>query len=113
RRCHALVRSFFKTPAWTKFAFMIKRVYGAVKNFLNTANFQKYFANVFWLISEKVFSLGISLVAGIYVVRYLQPEGFGMLNYAISFVRILAPFSHLGHDNIVRRALAQSPQRKK
>jgi len=91
---------------------MIKRVYGAVKNFLNTPNFQKYFANVFWLISEKVFSLGISLVAGIYVARYLQPEGFGMLNYAISFVGIFASFSHLGIDNILIRELAKSPERK-
>ena len=91
---------------------MIKRVYGAVKNFLNTPHFKKYFSNVFWLISEKVFSLGISLVAGIYVARYLQPEGYGMLNYALSFVGIFASFSHLGIDKILVRELARSPERK-
>ena len=92
---------------------MIKNAYRAVKNFFNRIpNFKKYFANVFWLISEKVFSLGISLVAGIFVARHLQPEGYGMLNYAISFVAIFASFSHLGIDNILVRELATSPKRK-
>jgi len=91
---------------------MIKRAYGVVKNFLNAPNFKKYFANVFWLVSEKVFSLGISLITGIYVARYLQPEAYGMLNYAISFVGIFASFSSLGIDNILVRDLARSPERK-
>lgn len=91
---------------------MIKRVSRAIRNFLNAPNFKKYFVNVFWLVSEKVFSLGISLVTGIYVARYLQPEGFGMLNYAISFVAIFASFSHLGIDNILVRELARSPERR-
>jgi O-antigen/teichoic acid export membrane protein len=92
---------------------MIKRAYGFVRNFLDRIpNFKKYFANAFWLISEKVFSLAISLVAGIYVARYLQPEGYGMLNYAISFVGIFSSFSTLGIDNILVRELARSPERK-
>lgn len=91
---------------------MIKRVYGAVKNFLNTPNFKKYFENVFWLISEKVFSLGISLLTGIYVARYLQPEAYGMLNYAMSFVGIFASLSHLGIDNIMVRELTRMPERR-
>lgn len=92
---------------------MIKSAYRVAKNFLSRIpNFKKYFANAFWLLSEKIFSLGIALVTGIYVARYLQPEGYGMLNYAISFVGIFASFSHLGIDNILVRELARSPERR-
>src|SRR5690606_29004207 len=91
---------------------MIKRVIRVVKNFLNNPNFKKYFENVFWLISEKVFSLGISLLTGIYVARYLQPEAYGMLNYAMSFVGIFASLSHLGIDNIMVRELTRMPERR-
>ncbi|HEX7014366.1 MAG TPA: flippase [Cyclobacteriaceae bacterium] len=91
---------------------MIKRVIGVITNFLNTPNFKKYFVNVFWLISEKVFSLGISLITGIYVARYLQPEAFGTLNYALSIVGMFASLSHLGIDNILVRELARTPERK-
>lgn len=91
---------------------MIKSAYRVVKGFLATPKFKKYFVNVSWLVSEKVFSLAVSLVAGIYVARYLQPESYGMLNYAISFVGIFASFSHLGIDNILVRELAKAPDNK-
>jgi O-antigen/teichoic acid export membrane protein len=91
---------------------MINRVSRVVKNFLNNPGFKKYFVNVFWLISEKIFSLGISLITGIYVARYLQPEAYGMLNYAMSFVGIFASLSHLGLDNIMVRELTRTPERK-
>src|SRR5690606_15657028 len=86
---------------------MIKNSYKGVRNFLRAPNFRKYFINVFWLISEKVFSLGVSLVTGIYVARYLQPENYGMLSYSISFVAIFSSFSHLGIDNILVRELSK------
>lgn len=91
---------------------MIKSVTRVVRNFLNTPSFKKYFFNAFWLISEKVFSLGLSLITGIYVARYLQPEAFGMLNYAMSFVGVFASLSHLGIDNIMVRELTKTPERK-
>ncbi|MFO7256777.1 MAG: flippase [Bacteroidota bacterium] len=91
---------------------MIKRAIRVVRNFFNTPSFRKYFVNAFWLISEKVFSLAISLVTGIYVARYLQPEAYGMLSYALSFVGIFASLSHLGIDNIMVRELTRTPERK-
>jgi O-antigen/teichoic acid export membrane protein len=74
--------------------------------------FKKYFENAFWLTFEKGFSLFVGMVVGIYVARYLQPENYGLLNYAISFVGIFSAFSTLGMDQIVVRELARAPGRK-
>jgi O-antigen/teichoic acid export membrane protein len=52
------------------------------------------------------------MVAGIYVARYLQPESYGMLNYAISFVGILSAFSALGVNRILVRELALAPEKR-
>ncbi|HTJ53452.1 MAG TPA: flippase [Cyclobacteriaceae bacterium] len=69
--------------------------------------FRKYFENVSWLIFEKGFTLLVGMVVGIYVARYLKPESFGLLNYAISFVSIFSAFSTLGMDQIIVRELAK------
>src|SRR3954468_23514680 len=74
--------------------------------------FKKYFENAFWLIFEKVFTLFVGMLVGIYVARYLHPESYGLLNYAISFVSIFSAFSTLGLDQIVVRELAKTPERR-
>jgi O-antigen/teichoic acid export membrane protein len=72
-----------------------------------THRLKKYFENAFWLIFEKGFTLFVGMVVGIYVARYLKPETFGLLNYAISFVGIFSAFSTLGMDQIIVRELAK------
>src|SRR5690606_5059743 len=91
---------------------MLGKVVAFIRRFTASPTYRKYFTNVFWLTAEKVFSLFISMVVGIYVARYLQPEQNGMLNYAISFVGILSAFSSLGINRIVVRELALAPQRR-
>ncbi len=75
-------------------------------------SFKKYFANTSWVFAEKFIRLGISFVVGIYVVRYLGPESFGVLSYAISFVGLFAAIATLGLDSIVVRELVKQPQRR-
>src|SRR3954471_11009688 len=77
-----------------------------------TQRFRKYFENAFWLIFEKGITLAAGVAVGIYVARYLQPENFGLLNYAISFVSIFSAFSTLGLDQIIVRELARNPEKK-
>ncbi|MBL6448122.1 flippase [Fulvivirga sp. 29W222] len=74
--------------------------------------FHKYFQNVSWLLFEKVFTLFVAMVVGIYIARYLQPEQYGLLNYAISFVGIFSAFATLGLDQIIVRELAKDMDRK-
>ena len=80
--------------------------------FLLPLRFKKYFENISWLLFERGFSLLAGMVVGIYVARYLKPEGFGLLNYAISFVGIFSAFSTLGMDQIIVRELAKQKEKQ-
>ena len=56
-----------------------------------------------WSFSGRMFSLLASLFVGALVARYLGPERYGVLNYALSFVTIFAFLSSFGIDNILVR----------
>lgn len=73
---------------------------------------QKYFQNLSWLVFEKMFTLFVAVLVNIYIARYLQPAGYGLLNYAISFVGIFTAFTALGLDQILVRELSRRPEEK-
>ena len=52
----------------------------------------------------------VQLIVGIYVLRYLGPEKFGILTYAFSFVMIFSILSNLGLENIIIRNLVRDNQ---
>jgi O-antigen/teichoic acid export membrane protein len=81
-------------------------------DFLAIQGFKKYFANISWLMAEQVFRSVTLLVVGVCVVRYLGPERFGLLSYAISFVALFLPVALLGLDGIVVRELVKDGARK-
>jgi O-antigen/teichoic acid export membrane protein len=62
--------------------------------------------------AEKGFALAAGMIVGLYVARYLRPEAFGLLNYAISFVGIFSALSTVGLEQIIVRELARYPERK-
>lgn len=68
--------------------------------------------NTAWLFSEKILQLGLGLLVGVWVARYLGPEKFGLFNYAITFVAMFSPFANLGLDGIVVRDVARDPSNK-
>jgi len=59
--------------------------------------------------SEKVLNTGINFFATILVARYLGPEQFGILAYAISFVALFAIVGHVGLSGMVVRELVKYP----
>lgn len=77
-----------------------------------SAGFRKYFFNTGWLFADQVLRLLVGLLVGIYVARYLEPERYGILSYAGSFVGLFAAFSTLGLDSIVVRELVKDPTRR-
>ena len=79
---------------------------------IRSPGFKRYFANTSWLIGQRVLSMIVALFVGIYVARYLGPEQFGLLNYAISFVGLFTALATLGLDSIVIRELVKSPECK-
>ena len=72
--------------------------------------FKRYFRNTTWIFFEKILRMIVQLVIGIYVLRYLGPEKFGILSYAYSFVMILSIMSNLGLENIIIRNLVRDKQ---
>jgi O-antigen/teichoic acid export membrane protein len=69
--------------------------------------FKKYLANTSWLMAEKFIALSVTLVVGVYVVRYLGPRDYGLLSYATSIVGLLLPFVTLGLNDILVRELVK------
>lgn len=46
--------------------------------------------NTGWLFVGKVLRMAISLVMSTWIARYLNPEGFGQLHYALAFASFLS-----------------------
>ncbi|PLY03572.1 MAG: hypothetical protein C0623_00720 [Desulfuromonas sp.] len=66
---------------------------------------KRYFEHTSWMLAEKILRLGIVFFVGIYVARYLGPEKYGILNFAVAFVALFASFADLGLNNILVREL--------
>jgi len=69
------------------------------------AGFQKYFRNMGWAFAGRMFSLLMSFFIGALVARYLGPERYGVLNYALSFVTLFVFLASFGIDNILVREI--------
>ncbi|MDD3595839.1 flippase [Sulfuricurvum sp.] len=74
--------------------------------------FMKYFKNTSWLFGEKILRMIVGLFVGVWVVRYLGPEQFGLLSYAQSFVGLFVVIATLGLDSIIIRELVHDERHK-
>lgn len=73
---------------------------------------QNLISNAGWLLLDNVLRMVIGLLVGVWVARYLGPEQFGLLNYAIAFVMMFSSIATLGLDGIVIRDIVSEPSRK-
>ena len=65
--------------------------------------------NITWLFFDKFIRMGVGLLVGVWIARYLGPEQFGLMNYALAFVALFAAVANLGLNSIVVRDLVQDP----
>jgi PST family polysaccharide transporter len=65
--------------------------------------------NTSWLLADRIFQLGLALVIGIWVARYLEPKEYGLLTFAMSFVSLFSAIAELGLGTIVIRDIARDP----
>jgi len=61
---------------------------------------------------EQLLRIVSGLLVGIWVTRYLGPEQFGLLSYAIAFVSVFGGLSKLGLDGILVREFVGKPDDK-
>lgn len=73
---------------------------------------KKYIVNTSWILVEKLSRIISGVLVGILVARYLGPEQFGMISYALSVVAIFTIFSSLGMDSIIIRELITRNEHK-
>jgi PST family polysaccharide transporter len=68
--------------------------------------------NSSWLFSDKILRMGVGLIIGVWMARYLGPGRFGLLNFAIAFTSLFGAFATLGLDGIVVRELVKFPEKR-
>ena len=73
---------------------------------------QKIMANTGWLLIDKIIRMGVGLLVGVWVARYLGPAQFGLYSYSVAFVSLFSAFATLGVDGIVVRDIVRDPSCK-
>ncbi|MEG4075681.1 flippase [Microcoleus sp. Pol14C2] len=69
-------------------------------------------SNIAWLFTDQILQMGLGLVVGLWVARYLGPTQFGLLNYAIAFVSLFSSVATMGLGTLVVRNIARDPECK-
>lgn len=77
---------------------------------VSPGGFRRYLYNTGWLLFARLVTLVVAFFTTIYVIRYLGPENYGKLSYAVSFVSLFSFISSLGVDQIVYRELVKRPK---
>ena len=76
------------------------------------SQFSKILENIGWLFFDKILRMGLGLFIGVWIARYLGPEQFGLLSFAVAFTWLFGAVSTLGLPEIVVRDLVRKPDTK-
>ncbi len=74
--------------------------------------FKRYFFNTGWMLAGQIFALVLSFFIGAWVARYLGPDDYGTLNYALAFAGLFGFIASFGVDSILTRELVKTPEQK-
>ncbi len=62
------------------------------------------------MMGEKVFTMGLAMVVSVFVTRYLGPEKYGILSYAVSLTGLFAIATHMGLSGLAVREFVKYPE---
>ncbi len=79
--------------------------------YLRSATLQKATRNFGWLLFDRVFRMGASVIVSVWVARYLGPSQYGTISYATAFATLFGTVALLNIDTILVRELVASPAR--
>lgn len=68
--------------------------------------------NIGWLFADRILRMGVGLIVGVWVARYLGVQQYGLFNYATAFVTLFSPLATLGLDNVVIRDIVRDSSNK-
>lgn len=93
------------TPPWLKFIPS-----GLRTRIEHRPHLLKAMSNTGWLFGDHAIRMGVGLIVSVWMARYLGPEQFGLLSYAIAFVALFGAIAGLGLGGIVVRDLVRAPE---
>jgi PST family polysaccharide transporter len=64
-------------------------------------NLIKIINNIGWMLFDKVIRMGVGLLVGVWIARYLGPEQFGLISFSLAIVSIFAVLASLGLQGVV------------
>lgn len=73
---------------------------------------QAALGNSAWLLGDRFLRMGFGLVVGVWIARYLGPDQFGLLSFAMAFTGLFSALASLGLDGIVVRELVTRPDER-
>jgi O-antigen/teichoic acid export membrane protein len=93
--------------SWTRYlpAFIRQKLEGRQQ-------LQKIIGNTGWLFVDRIVRMGVGLVVGVWLARYLGPDRYGLLSYTLAFVALFSPLASLGLEDIVVRDIVRDPSYK-
>lgn len=66
------------------------------------------------MVSDRLWRMVISLVVGIWVIRYLGPVNYGLINYVLAFIGIATVVTSFGMDGfLIKELISSSGQKNK
>ena len=83
-----------------------------LKPIITNNNLKKVIYNINWLIFENLVQIASSLIVGVWVARYLGPDGYGVVSYAVALITIFTSISDLGLPQIIIKELVEKPTKK-
>jgi polysaccharide transporter, PST family len=75
-------------------------------------NVRDIVANTGWLMADRILRMGVGLVVGVWVARYLGAAQFGLLSYAGAFVALFSTLATLGLPPLVIRTITDHPEQR-
>ena len=73
-------------------------------------NLVKIVNNISWLFFDNIIRMIVGLSVGVWIVRYLGPEKFGLFSFAMSLTFLFSVISALGLDSVVVRNITLDPK---
>lgn len=83
--------------------------FSQIKESLNPEKL-KIISNTGWLFASRIFRIFISLLVSTLITRYLGPDRFGVLQYALAFSSFFLPLSTIQIAPVVTRDLVRHPE---
>jgi O-antigen/teichoic acid export membrane protein len=72
-------------------------------------NLLKIVDNIGWLFFDKILRMGVGVIVGVWIARYLGPEQFGLFSFATAFVWLFGAIAVLGLQGVVVRDILDDP----